>query len=376
MAEGIIFGGYLLSEEEFIPLFIEWYEQKGQLFKMELESLKEELNAMYERRLRDSASNPGKKKLGVYRTEAYDASLIYKKWENIQKNYFGNDSVTLIAITRFEGKELTWTKNINENEFITQSGINITAAQFNKMVKTMNDTAETVFAAEIVQQFLRNHYAQMCTQLTKYRINEEEAQMLRESLNKKSALYKSRFEQFTGKTYGDIIFASQTNAEGKQLDAFMNHIGQYNKQLFYIMTKGNASKNELNSITKFDTHNEFLDIFTKPKVVQPWLVASLNSTSWLTGGDVVVIDDSGAVIYNIQIKSTSEGKNFELALLRLSSLINRMINQMSKEKVNPRTLAKIIFNALKTSSSNEINRTENFIETETYEMIKRNLNLN
>jgi hypothetical protein len=86
---------------------------------MELESLKKELNVMYERRLRDSASNPGKKKLGVYRTEAYDASLIYKKWENIQKNYFGNDSVTLIAITRFEGKELTWTKNINENEFIT-----------------------------------------------------------------------------------------------------------------------------------------------------------------------------------------------------------------------------------------------------------------
>jgi hypothetical protein len=48
---------------------------------------------------------------------------------------------------------------------------------------------------------------------------------------------------------------------------------------------------------------------------------------------------------------------------------------MSKEKVNPRALAKMIFNALKTSSSNEINRTENFVETEAYEMVRRNLNL-
>ena len=41
----------------------------------------------------------------------------------------------------------------------------------------------------------------------------------------------------------------------------------------------------------------------------------------------MVVDDTGKVIYNIQIKSTMSGKNFELALNRLSLLITRIIKK-------------------------------------------------
>ncbi len=373
MSEGIIFGGHLLDQEQFITIFKEWYEQKGQLFYQELQELSKELTSMYTRKLRESASQAGKMKWSIERTSAYDAAKIFSKWEEIQKNYFGNGAVTLIAITRFDNKELSWTKNIEESEFMTAGGINVTAGQFTKVVHQLQDNVDTIMAAERVQQFLRSHYQQMTNQLSNYLLNKNEAHLLHQALGNSSL--NKQGEAFTNRSYGNIIFHSQgKGAEGKQLDAFMNHVGQYNKELLYIMSKKSATKNTLNSVG-FDTHNQFMDIFKNPAIVQPWLISSLNTTSWFTGGDVVVIDSSGMVIYNIQIKSTSEGKNFELSLMRLNQLINRLIKQMNKTKSKPETLAKMMYNSLKTSSVNEIAKTENFLESATYEMVKERLGI-
>lgn len=375
MAEGIIFGGYLLSKEDFIPLFEEWYEARGEQLMAELRLLEGEIKTMIVREMSPSASNPNVQKLRTHRTAQYNAQLIYQKWEKIQKEYFGNGAVSLIAITQFEDNQMTWSQNIEESKFMTASGINVSAAQFQKIAEQAFETASTIAAAEEVQNFLRLHYAQLCTQLASYKINVEEAAQLHRTIPKKSSLYANRHEHFTGRSYGDIIFASQSNAEGKQLDAFMNHIGQYNKQLFSLMTAGSANKNTLSRITSFDTHNAFGEIFRAPSIVQPWLLASLNTTSWLTGGDVIVIDDDGAVIYNIQIKSTMSGKNFELALNRLLSLLSRMIKRADAARFKPKQLANIMYNALKTTSTNNIVATEKFIESAAYEQVRKNLKL-
>lgn len=375
MAEGIIFGGYLLSKEDFIPLFEEWYEQKGEALKIELVKLQQEISEMIKREMSPSASNPNVMKMREHRTDKYNAKLIYEKWEKIQKDYFGNDAVTLVAITKFDDKQLTWSNNIEESQFMTASGINVTAAQFQKVVDNAFTSASTLAAAEEIQRFLQLHYGQMCTQLTSYHINVDEARTLHQTIPKKSSLFQNRHESFTGRTYGDIIFSSQGNAEGKQLDAFMNHIGQYNKQLFYLMSAGSANAQTLSQVKNFDTHNAFQDIFSNPHIVQPWLLASLNSASWLTGGDVIVIDNDGKVIYNIQIKSTMKGKNFELALSRLLSLVTRMINQTEKARFKPKQLAKLMYNSLKTTSSNNVEQSGKFIESEAYNMVRKNLKL-
>lgn len=375
MAEGIIFGGYLLSKEDFIPLFEKWYEQKGQALVEELRMLEQEIAGMIQREMTPSASDASVLKPRIHRTEKYNAEMIYKKWEKIQKDYFGNDAVSLIAITKFDEENLTWSQNVEESAFMTASGINVTAAQFKKVAEDTFKNASTLAAAEELQKFLRLHYAQLCTQLSSYHINVDEAYKLHKTIPKKSALYKNRLEHFTGRTYGDIIFASQGNAEGKQLDAFMNHIGQYNKQIFNLMTAGTANKETLSQIKNFDTHNAFGDIFTNPGIVQPWLLASLNSASWLTGGDVIVVDESGKVIYNIQIKSTSEGKNFELALTRLLSLVSRMIKKTEAARFKPKQLANLMYNSLKTSSSNNVVKTEKFIESAAYKNALKNLKI-
>lgn len=371
MAEGIIFGDYLLSKDDFIPLFEQFYEEKGQDFIQDLRLLKEKIDNMIEQNYTPSASNPNVLKLRTHRTAEYNAKLVYEEWERIQKDYFGNSAVTLIAITSFNGEQMTWSKNIQESELMTPGGINITAAQFESIFKT----AAAAAAAEEIQQFLRIHYKQMCTQLTSYTLKTAEAASLHKIIHKKSTLYANRLEHFTGRTYGDIIFSAQRNAEGKRLDAFMNHIGQYNRELFSLMNAGVASNSTLEKVKSFDTHNQFKQIFQNPSIVQPWLLASLNSASWLTGGDVVVVDDTGKVIYNIQIKSTMSGKNFELALNRLSSLITRIIKKTEATRFKPKQLATIIYNSLKTSSTNEIAKTDKFIESKVHEMVVKNLKL-
>ena len=62
-----------------------------------------------------SASNPNVMKMREHRTDKYNAKLIYEKWEKIQKDYFGNDAVTLIAITKFDDKQLSWSNNVEES---------------------------------------------------------------------------------------------------------------------------------------------------------------------------------------------------------------------------------------------------------------------
>lgn len=375
MAEGIIFGGYLLSKEDFIPLFEQWYQQKGEQFIEQLRILESEIRMMIVREMSPSASNPNVSKLRTHRTAEYNAAYVYQKWEAIQKEYFGNGAVTLIAITQFDGEQMTWSQNVDESQFMTASGINVSAAQFQKVARDTMNAASTLAAAEEVQNFLRLHYAQLCTQLTSYKINVDEAAALHRRIPKKSALYANRHEHFTGRSYEDIIFASQGNAEGKRLDAFMNHIGQYNKQIFSLMESGVANKESLQRINNFDTHGAFKEIFSSPGIVQPWLLASLNTTSWLTGGDVIVVDDNGAIIYNIQIKSTLGGKNFELALNRLLSLLTRMIRKTESSRFQPKQLALMMYNSLKTTSANNILRTENFIESKAYDMVLKNLKL-
>jgi hypothetical protein len=58
---------------------------------------------------------------------------------------------------------MTWSQNIDESQFVTASGINVSAAQFQKVARDTMNAASTLAAAEEVQNFLRLHYAQLCT---------------------------------------------------------------------------------------------------------------------------------------------------------------------------------------------------------------------
>jgi hypothetical protein len=93
----------------------------------------------------------------------------------------------------------------------------------------------SIYAAQDVQSFLNIHYDNLLTVLDEYTLNSEEAVAMRKLLATRKSLLNNANFQFAGSTYNKIIFDSQRNAEGKKLDAFMNHVGAYNKELFGAM---------------------------------------------------------------------------------------------------------------------------------------------
>lgn len=134
-----------------------------------------------------------------------------------------------------------------------------------------------------------------------------------------------------------------------------------------------TTANELENLN-LDDHNGFGTIFTNTDEVQPWLVDSLNNASWLSGGDVIVVNDKGAVIYNIQLKSTGKGKTFDLAASFLLTFAKKMAALIDEN--DPKQLARLMFDNLKTSTANEFQRTEEFFESEAFKMVQKTLGLN
>lgn len=371
MAEGIIFGGYILDEREFLSIFTDWYKDKHLQLKQDLQvKIVNRIEEMV--KISERTNSKGKTVSSARRVKGkYDARQIYLAWETITKEYFGNDSISLIAAAKFDNESFTWTNNIKESEVINASGINIRKQGLNTLQEQMKDF-ESVYAAQDVQDFLNNHFSDLLKTLGGYTLNKQEAIAMHILLEtRKSALNNADFH-FTGSTYDKIVYNSQRNAEGKKLDAFMNHVGKYNSALFSAMAVNRLNAASLSNLP-LDDHNGFNSIFANTNEVQPWLVDSLNSASWLSGGDIIVVNDKGAVIYNIQLKSTGKGKTFDVAASFLLSFTKQMIQLIDED--NPEELAKLMYNKLKTSTANEFKRTEDFLESAAYDMVLKNLKL-
>lgn len=375
MAEGILFGGYLLPEELFIPIFEEWYGQRKVEFKRALQvEIIDVLETMIKTGTRVSKSTGALKSTTIKIKDKYDASVIYNTWERISREYFGNGSVDLIAATKFKGSEnYSWTNRIEESQMVNQKGINVRKTELQKLQEEMGDL-QTVFAAAELQDLINGHFDNLVKALNTYHLTHDDAVAMHELLGyRKSKLNRPGF---TNSTYNKIIYGGQSNAAGKQLDAYMNHMGNYHQELFALMSGQLADANSLaNAASTF--HDDFSDMFAnKRDEVQVWLLDSLNSASWLTGGDIIVVGKSGAVIYNIQLKTTGRGKTFEVASSALLSFAKEMVRLIDSQEATPKELAEYMFKTLKTSSANDINITEDFIESQSYRMVEENLKLN
>ena len=371
MADGIVFGGYLLSEEDFLLVFKDWYNQRKNEFKIQLQT--QIVKPLEQMLIMSSRINSkGKTVASVRRVKGqYDAAKIYAAWEYITTEFFGNGTISIIAATHFDGEQLTWTNVLQESSVVNQSGINIKPRGLAALQEQMGEM-QSVYAAQDVQDFLNTHYNDLLTTLGDYTLDIKEAAAMHQLLAaRKSALNNADFH-FTGSTYDKIVFSSQSNAEGKRLDAFMNHVGKYNGALFSIMSIGHAFGGLLQTLPIND-HGKFDKIFANTGEVQPWLVDSLNTASWLSGGDIIVVGDDGAVIYNIQLKSTGKGKVFDLAATSLLKFSKQMVSLIDAE--SPNELASLMYNQLKTSSANQIAQTEKFIESASYNFVRKNLGI-
>lgn len=367
---GVIFGDYFLNYELFEPIFVEWYSQKRDDFKNALET---EVIAPIEQMIVIENNKVVSKHGAAVRKADYDAAKIYNAWERLSQEYFGNSPVTLLIGAKFNSSKYQWTNTINESDVINQKGI----AVRKKALENLKDAANNIkslYAAADVQDIINRHIDNMMQQLNGYELSTPEALAMHQLLEaRRSALNNASFH-FTGATYNQIIFGSQQNAEGKQLDAFMNHMGNYHAEIFNLLSSKMVSGTDLMNSTVQDIEDDFPGIFSNTDEVQPWLLDSLNSASWLTGGDIIVLNSKGSVIYNIQLKTTKRGKTFEVATSSLYKFATEMRNLMD-EDATPEELAKLMFERLATTAANQGPAIEKFYTEEVYKDIEKNLNM-
>lgn len=367
---GVIFGDYFLNYELFEPIFVEWYSQKKDDFKNALET---EVIAPIEQMIVIENNKVVSKHGAAVRKADYNAAKIYNAWERLSQEYFGNSPVTLLIGAKFNSSKYQWTNTINESDVINQKGIAVRKKALENL-KDAADNIKSIYAAADVQDIINRHIDNMMQQLNGYELSTPEALAMHQLLEaKRSALNNASFH-FTGATYNQIIFGSQQNAEGKQLDAFMNHMGNYHAEIFNLLSSKMVSGTDLMNSTVQDIEDDFPGIFSNTDEVQPWLLDSLNSASWLTGGDIIVLNSKGSVIYNIQLKTTKRGKTFEVATSSLYKFAIEMRNLMD-EDATPEELAKLMFERLATTAANQGPAIEKFYTEEVYKDIEKNLNM-
>lgn len=367
---GVIFGDYFLNYELFEPIFVEWYSQKRDDFKNALET---EVIAPIEQMTVIENNKVVSKHGAAVRKADYDAAKIYNAWERLSQEYFGNSPVTLLIGAKFNSSKYQWTNTINESDVINQKGIAVRKKTLENL-KDAADNIKSIYAAADVQDIINRHIDNMMQQLNGYELSTPEALAMHQLLEaRRSALNNASFH-FTGATYNQIIFGLQQNAEGKQLDAFMNHMGNYHAEIFNLLSSKMVSGTDLMNSTVQDIEDDFPGIFSNTDEVQPWLLDSLNSASWLTGGDIIVLNSKGSVIYNIQLKTTKRGKTFEVATSSLYKFAIKMRNLMD-EDATPEELAKLMFERLATTAANQGPAIEKFYTEEVYKDIEKNLNM-
>ena len=368
--KGIIFGDYFLSYDLFEPIFVEWYAQKREDFRQALETLV--IKPIEDMVVIENGKVVSKHGAAVRIKGQYKAKQIYENWEKLSHDYFGNSPVTLLIGAKFQNDQYQWTNTIHESDIVNDKGINVRKKAL-QTLQEANENIEIIYAAAEVQDIINSHIENMMKQLEGYQLSKPDAIAMHQLLAAKQSVLNNASFHFTGSTYNKIIFSSQQNAEGKQLDAFMNHMGNYHAEIFQLLSPMISGTNLINSTIK-NIDNDFPEVFANPDKVQPWLLDSLNSASWLTGGDIIVLDSTGKVIYNIQLKTTKRGKTFEVATSTLYKFAIEMRNLINQD-ASPEELAKLMFDKLATTAANQAPQIEKFYENKIYENVEKNLNM-
>lgn len=160
MNEGIIFGGFLLTKDEFKSIFKDWYAARGEAFKV---SLKTDIVDVIDRMIiQGTRVNSKGATVSVDRRVKgqYNAQKVYAAWERISAEFFGNGSVSLIAGLSFGGKEYKWTNAVDEKDLMAASGIKVTKKGLKELESQMTEV-QAVMAADEIQDIINNHYKKL-----------------------------------------------------------------------------------------------------------------------------------------------------------------------------------------------------------------------
>lgn len=330
--EGAMLGGYLLPHDSFVKIMTQMLDQSSDKFIQRIDDIH---NCVIKKQFKTA----------------------FNHWENFEANLLLNPRTQLMTIGYYQDEQnnidtqiLTYTK---EKQSVNQKG-NIDYNQLIAMRSALQNTYKS--------SYFLDHYKDLlfCLQDS---ISYEEETFFWNKYGKikdsRMSGVKTRLNQAKNNknyTYLEIVYGSNTGSsqrEGKIYDAFVNHLGALHNSLF---KKGKDSVVTIDDSTQFFDHSvKYEEDANTTYGFLKLLLASLNSTAWYTGGDLILTDPNGLILLSLQVKT----HNFASAsgtIGRVSSEgLDKELQKIKKsfDTENNQQIAERYYQLLKTSGMTE-----------------------
>lgn len=342
--EGIIFSDLFISNKD---LFIRFFEQYYQEQSAAINSAISRLNNVLMKYTTQSVT-------------AASAAEFESAWMEFQTVVLMNTQnlQLLVAYRGQSGLNARFSQILNQADVMgvsqTAYGMQYGINAGNQLVR---DSIKYLEASK-VEEFLQKHLNDLLLQLDSS-ISGNEAYLLHryhtEFLNSyykydsEASLEGAKWREAFYSANDGFYFGGQ--GLGQVYDAFMNHLANYKPDFYDYLATGGA--NDINGFV--DTEPDSSVYVEEGQVYEtghfPQLLSeSRNHTGWYTGGDIIIVNpETMSIVYNIQLKTTTENKASIFA--EKIGAIRAFINNLASLS-NPIDMANKIFDFLLTSVSN------------------------
>lgn len=327
--EGIIFSDILINNKEvFINIFKQHYEKDQTNIDNAINNLSVALESFSAKALNTEEN----------------ANKFRKAWLEFQRVVLLNQQpLQLIVVYRGSGgKDSEFSGILNQSQAEVAKGIDSGG-------KAVSDSI-AAFKGSKVEEFLRSHSDEFITQLYE-RVGETDASNIWSY--HKDTIPKAFSGNLSESKWQDVYYSNYYTGQGlgQAYDAFMNHVANYNTEVYnYLISSGKVEPENLDIATgkRKSVYNE--EGGTGPSGNFPQLLKdSTNRVGWYTGGDIIIINkETMAVVYNIQLKTTTRNKQ-SVFLERVQSIRN-FIATFKNSTVEKK--AEQLYSFLLTSASN------------------------
>ena len=263
LKEGVVADNDILSYEEFATFIREQFSQEV------LNSLMARLNQIE----------------GCLKKNDYRGA--YLRWENLEKDILLNKnySVSLLFIENINlgAGDYSYQYATKEYDVLGASG----------KLSRMKQLSDKLFKESIEEQIsyhLEQFITDIATQNTRWKFIQKLFALGDSDVKRNAANARWHTKDWT---YKNILYGNNPVWQGNAADAFMNHMAHMHVQLMATELSGDQSNLFATSVFNEEKDN-----------IWDLLYASKNTTSWITGGDIIF--KYGDQLYNIQLKTGQE----------------------------------------------------------------------
>ena len=342
---GIIFHDLFVDEELFIPNFKEYYEEKRENIERTVSSLLSLLNRFDKKTV----------------TKAM-ATEFKEQWDQFQIEVLGNQQ-PLELLVAYRDNDLS-RNNIQFSTIVEQREVEETVNTKHGYKYGINSGNELItesfkiIQARGVEKFLQKHLGDLMNQLYYDKIDRSNAEKLHDYHSyllpeKYSTSDRSKREHITGLRWHQLFYQNMgfQQWQGNAYEAYFNHMAKHEPAVFdYLSKKGTKDINALNFQKQrkrvfVEEGGETYNLGNFPKL----MFGQQNSIAWYAGGDIVIVNNKGQVVYNIQLKTTTSSAKtvFEEKVVSLRKFLKDFVSAQTVDEK-----AKLLFDNFKNTVAN------------------------